>query len=292
MGFFGLIYPLFIASCKSVKRIRDYEEDKINKVKFYNSETNTYLNHSCENINAFTGHRMKTEKDYITNEVWLIDLDLNKRVRNLTLERADKVYNELRQKYLNGETDRTHIQYGTYNYCKDKNNYIYKPPYARVDFTYDYEHEDIKGIRYKDLETGKIYVARQMNLVKGFDYLKYLNSSKYKDANYNRDSCYVLMDIETKKPVRFTDRCLELYYMQYTPNQVNEIYEKLIDCFYKSYNDEAFLSHGATNGMNFIYGTDAKYESKQDALHDDFIRCRKRKYRELELKEQAEKRRK
>ena len=179
-GLFGLFYTMFSIGVKGVGAVNDKIEDKNNKIKYHDEETDTYLDHRMVRRNMNNNHRMRIEKK--GSEIFLKDLDTNEYTKNLTADRNEKEYQRMREMAKNGRTERTHIRYGE----DEHRNEIYP------------------GYRYKDLKTGKVYFTRYMTFWK--EELKGLSLPNFYGKSL---SLYLLFDFNTKLPVRFTDRSIE-----------------------------------------------------------------------------------
>lgn len=177
---FGLLYSLFVGGAHVVKGIQDTIENEEYKQKYCDDNAGTYHDNKMRMRDQKTGRIVSYEKDRRTGEVWLRDSLTCQRIRNITQDETERHYEDERRKYLNGATARTYVQYGKDNHRNDK----------------------CRGIRYKDLENGKLYVARE--IPGGYYYI-------------NGEECYAgttincLMDLQTYQYVRPTDRMLAYY---------------------------------------------------------------------------------
>ena len=125
-----------------------------------------------------TGHIVRYEKDLKTGDVYVKDCENGQRLRNLTQNAVEAHYQEERQKFLEGKTARTYVQYGKDEHRNDK----------------------CKGVRYKDLKTGKLYVMRTID--------KYGYDEFFRKITLYPIYITCLMDIETGEFVRPVDSSL------------------------------------------------------------------------------------
>lgn len=210
MGLFGLFYTAFGLGCKGAMGIKNSLEDNENRVKYRHDETNTYLDHNMTTRDLRTNHRMSTETKW-NGEIWLRDCDTGHYIRNLTVERAEKKYQEEKAKAERGLSDRTHIQYGNI----------------------DYHNEKIPGYRYKDFKTGEIYVVRYLMLTDEEE------KAMQKYGYYISLRClYALINPHTKKAIRLTDRAIEtLVGRGFTDIEIKKFNDKFIERFNKYINE-------------------------------------------------------
>lgn len=213
MGLFGLFYPTFVLGCKGAMGIKNSLKDSENKTKHRDDETNTYFDHSMSRRDLVTNHRMSIETKW-NGEIWLKDCDTGHYVRNLTVERAEKKYQEEKAKARRGLSDRTHIRYGNI----------------------DYHQEKIPGYRYKDFETGKIYIARRMVLThEECDMIgEYYDPKDYKYYKI----LFALVDPIEKKAIRLTDKSIEyLLIKRQTDEEIKKFNDEFIARFNKYINE-------------------------------------------------------
>ena len=130
----GLLYPLIIGGAKLIKGVQDTIENEEFKQKYRHDDAGTYYDNKMRLHDQKTGHIVRYEKDLKTGDVYVKDCENGQRLRNLTQNAVEAHYQEERQKFLEGKTARTYVQYG-----KD-----------------DHHNDKCMGVRYKDLKTGKV----------------------------------------------------------------------------------------------------------------------------------------
>lgn len=222
MSLFGLFYTIFGVGCKGINDIRNVMEDNDRKIRYRDSETNTYYDHNMNKRDLSNNHIMVTEKD-CNGDVWLKDAQTGRYTQNITAGRVEQKYQEEKAKALCGESDRTHIKYGDNEHRKD----------------------EFPGYRYKDFKTGKLYVERYMIFTKEHYKMLHLWSSY--------DICQrdfsVLFNPETKKIVRLTDGTIEDMLGQgalmedintFFPKYVEEYYEHMAEPYSTWYKQKLY----------------------------------------------------
>ncbi len=239
MGLFGLFYTAFGLGCKGVSNIKNTLKDNENKTLYRDNETNTYFDHNMNRRDLNTNHHMSVQHTS-NGDIWLRDSETGKYVRNLTDERAERKYQEEKAKAARGESDRTHIRYGTDEHIQDK----------------------FPGYRYKDFKTGKLYVARYMIFTE--EHYKMLHL--WSGYGVSQQSFSVLFDPETKKIVRLTDCTIESMLGQgalmedinaFLPKYVKEYYEHMAEPYDTLYKDRLYYQKTLYN--------------EADSLKDKFI---------------------
>lgn len=249
MSLFGLFYTVFGLGCKGISSIKNTLEDEENKKLYRDNECNTYLDHNATRRDLNTNHRMSIEYAY-NGDIWLRDSETGKYVRNLTDERAERKYQAEKAKVACGESDRTHIQYGTDEHRKDT----------------------FPGYRYKDFKTGKLYVARKMIFT--LEHMNMLHlwcgTDKFCGQNVPSISCRefcVLFDCNTKKMIRLTDGTIESMLGMgalmedinaFFPKYVAEYEERMKDPDWEWYKDQLYYSRPI-------------HYFKVDAINDKYI---------------------
>lgn len=210
MGLFGLFYAALVLGCNGAKGISNFLEDSENRTKYRDNETNTYLDHNMTRRDLRTNHQMSVEKSN-QGDIWLRDCETGHYVRNLSDERAEQKYQIEKAKAARGESDRTHIRYGDN----------------------DHRYDSIRGYRYKDFKTGKLYVAKRMTLTKEeCDMIgEYFSLDNYKYLTH----LFALIDPDKKEAVRLTDNSIE--YLLYR-RQTDEGIKKFSDKFLKRFNED------------------------------------------------------
>ena len=237
MGLFGLFYPTFVLGCKGAMGIKNSLKDSENKTKHRDDETNTYFDHSMLRRDLVTNHLMSIETKW-NGEIWLKDCDTGHYVRNLTVERAEKKYQEEKAKAARGESDRTHIRYGNI----------------------DYHQEKIPGYRYKDFKTGMIYVVREMALTPK----EYTMIGEEYSRNHYIVNMYALIDPHKLKAVRLTDRSIEfLLYRRLSDEEIKAFSDEFLERFNK-YIHEPYTYFDITDPIQ-RGGSDASF---QDSGHE------------------------
>lgn len=222
MSLFGLFYTIFGVGCKGINDIRNVMEDNDRKIRYRDSETNTYYDHNMNKRDLSNNHIMVTEKD-CNGDVWLKDAQTGRYTQNITAGRVEQKYQEEKAKALCGESDRTHIKYGDNEHRKD----------------------EFPGYRYKDFKTGKLYVERYMIFTEEHYKMLHLWSSY--------DICQrdfsVLFNPETKKIVRLTDGTIEDMLGQgalmedintFFPKYVEEYYEHMAEPYSTWYKQKLY----------------------------------------------------
>lgn len=174
---FGLLYSLFVGGARVVKGIQDTIENEEFKQKYRHDDADTYYDNKMRLHDQKTGHIVRYEKDLKTGDVYVKDCINGQRLRNLTQNAVESHYQEERKKFLEGKTARTYVQYGKDTHRNDK----------------------CRGVRYKDLKTGRLYVVREIS-----SYDDILKKQIY-PINVT-----FLMDIETGEFVRPVDLSLRL----------------------------------------------------------------------------------
>lgn len=249
MSLFGLFYTIFGVGCKGISSIKNTLEDEKNKTLYRDNECNTYLDHNAVRRDLNTNHRMDIQ--HASNgDIWLRDSDTGRYVRNLTDERAERKYQAEKAKVARGESDRTHIQYGTDEHRKDT----------------------FPGYRYKDFKTGKLYVARKMIFT--LEHINMLHlwcgTDKFCGQNVPSISCRefcVLFDCNTKKMIRLTDGTIESMLGMgalmedinaFFPKYVAEYEERMKDPDWEWYKDQLYYSRSI-------------HYFKVDAINDKYI---------------------
>lgn len=177
---FGLLYSLFVGSAYIVKGIQDTIENVEYKQKYRDNSAGIYYDNKMRMRDQKTGRIVSYDKDLKTGEVWLRDSLTCQRIRNISQDETQHHYEEEKQKYLNGTTARTYVQYGRDEHRNDK----------------------CRGIRYKDLGNGKLYVARE---IPGGYYN--IDGKEY----YAGTTVRCLMDLQTYQYVRPTDKVLAFH---------------------------------------------------------------------------------
>ena len=187
MGLFGLFYTAFVLGARGVHGIKTNIENEENRQIAISNGRETYLDYRlCERLVSDNTRVMKATlwKDCSEGKEGdriLKCVDSNKIVRNYTKEERDKA--ESKSILKAKEEGKTVYRLGTW---KD-----------------DHYKSKIRGYRYKDFNTGQIYVIRTFNAVNFY------------------------MDIKTGKIIRITDGEL---IRNKTPNAYHhdvEEYEKL-----------------------------------------------------------------
>lgn len=174
----GLFYAMLIGGARAVKGVQDMIENEEFKQKYRHDDAGTYYDNKMNLHDQKTGHIVRYEKDLKTGDVYVKDCETGKRLRNLTQNAVEAHYQEERQKFLEGKTARTYVKYGDDEHRNDK----------------------CKGVRYKDLRTGKLYVMRTIDRY-GFD------EFMHKIMLY--PICTIcLMDVETGEFIRPADNVL------------------------------------------------------------------------------------
>lgn len=173
----GLLYPLIVGGAKVIKGIQDTIENEEFKQKYRHDDAGTYYDNKMRLHDQKTGHIVRYEKDLKTGDVYVKDCENGQRLRNLTQNAVEAHYQEERQKFLEGKTARTYVQYGKDEHRNDK----------------------CRGVRYKDLKTGKLYVVREIESYSSF----------YKKQVYPIGVTF-LMDVITGEFVRPIDLSLNL----------------------------------------------------------------------------------
>ena len=250
MGLFGLFYTVFGLGCKGVSNIKNTLKDNENKTLYRDNETNTYFDHNMNRRDLNTNHHMSVQHTS-NGDIWLRDSETGKYVRNLTDERAERKYQEEKAKAARGESDRTHIRYGTDEHIQDK----------------------FPGYRYKDFKTGKLYVARYMTFT--LEYMKMLHlwcgTYKFCGQTFPSKLCddfCVLFDIETKKIVRFTDGTIEsMLGMGALMEEINALLPKYI----AEYEEKMKNPYDDWYAKKLYYNRPCQGHSEEDALHDKYI---------------------
>lgn len=239
MSLFGLFYTIFGVGCKGINDIRNAMEDNDRKIRYRNSETNTYYDHDMNKRDLSNNHIMVTEKD-CNGDVWLKDTQTGRYTQNITAGRVEQKYQEEKAKALRGESDRTHFKYGDNEHRKD----------------------EFPGIRYKDFKTGKLYVERYMIFTE--EHYKMLHL--WSGYGVSQQSFSVLFDPETKKIVRLTDCTIESMLGQgalmedinaFLPKYVKEYYEHMAEPYNTLYKDRLYYQKTLYN--------------EADSLKDKFI---------------------
>lgn len=239
MSLFGLFYTIFGVGCKGINDIRNAMEDNDRKIRYRNSETNTYYDHDMNKRDLSNNHIMVTEKD-CNGDVWLKDTQTGRYTQNITAGRVEQKYQEEKAKALRGESDRTHFKYGDNEHRKD----------------------EFPGIRYKDFKTGKLYVERYMIFTE--EHYKMLHL--WSGYGVSQQSFSVLFDPETKKIVRLTDCTIESMLGQgalmedinaFLPKYVKEYYEHMAEPYDTLYKDRLYYQKTLYN--------------EADSLKDKFI---------------------
>ena len=240
MSLFGLFYTIFGVGCKGINDIRNVMEDNDRKIRYRDSETNTYYDHNMNKRDLSNNHIMVTEKD-CNGDVWLKDAQTGRYAQNITASRVEQKYQEEKAKALRGESDRTHIKYGDNEHRKD----------------------EFPGYRYKDFKTGKLYVERYMIFTEEHYKMLHLWSS-YDICQRNFS---VLFNPETKKIVRLTDGTIEQMLGQ------GALMED-IDVFFPKYVQE-YYGHMAEPYSTWykkrLYYQTTLYGGRADSLKDKFI---------------------
>lgn len=222
MSLFGLFYTIFGVGCKCIDDIRNAMEDNDRKTRYRNSETNTYYDHNMNKRDLSNNHIMLTEKDF-NGDVWLKDVQTGRYTQNITAGRVEQKYQEERAKALCGESDRTHFKYGDNEHRKD----------------------EFPGYRYKDFNTGKLYVERYMIFTEEHYKMLHLWSS----YDICQKDFSVLFDPETKKIVRLTDGTIEQMLGQgalmedinaFFPKYVKEYYEHMAEPYNTWYKQKLY----------------------------------------------------
>ena len=239
MSLFGLFYTIFGVGCKGINDIRNAMEDNDRKIRYRNSETNTYYDHDMNKRDLSNNHIMVTEKD-CNGDVWLKDTQTGRYTQNITAGRVEQKYQEEKAKALRGESDRTHFKYGDNEHRKD----------------------EFPGIRYKDFKTGKLYVERYMIFTE--EHYKMLHL--WSGYGVSQQFFSVLFDPETKKIVRLTDCTIESMLGQgalmedinaFLPKYVKEYYEHMAEPYDTLYKDRLYYQKTLYN--------------EADSLKDKFI---------------------
>lgn len=234
MSLFGLFYTIFGVGCKGINDIRNAMEDNDRKIRYRNSETNTYYDHDMNKRDLSNNHIMVTEKD-CNGDVWLKDTQTGRYTQNITAGRVEQKYQEEKAKALRGESDRTHFKYGDNEHRKD----------------------EFPGIRYKDFKTGKLYVERYMIFTE--EHYKMLHL--WSGYGVSQQSFSVLFDPETKKIVRLTDCTIESMLGQgalmedinaFLPKYVKEYYEHMAEPYDTLYKDRLYYQKTLYNGADSL----------------------------------------
>lgn len=236
MGLFGLFYMTFRLGCKGAMGIKNSLEDSENRTKYRDDETNTYLDHNMTRRDLRTNHRMSVERSY-KGDMWLRDCETGHYVRNLSDERAEQKYQIEKAKADRGASDRTHIRFG--------NN--------------DHHCDSVRGYRYKDFKTGKMYVARSMVLTKEECNMI---GEYYSLKNYNYlKKVFALIDIDEKKAVRLTDKSIEyLLYRRQTDEEIKEFSDKFLKRFNEYINEPySYFKLSESDGIE---------SGNQDSFHE------------------------
>ena len=108
------------------------------------------------------------------------------------MDEAERHYQEERQKFLAGKTNKTYVRYG-----RDEHRY-----------------DKCVGVRFKDLATGKLYVMRKIT-----------ERDPYSKKIAYRDVCNSLMDMDTGEYIRPSDS--DIFYQIYYGKITEELYKKI-----------------------------------------------------------------
>lgn len=189
---FGLFYTLLTCGTCCVKGIRDNIENERYKQNYCDNETGIYYDRSIKKHDKITGKIVTYQQDNDTKDMWIVDVETCKPIRNITLLMAEQHYQEEKQKFLTGKTNKTYVRYGNDIHSKDK----------------------CIGVRFKDLLTGKIYVMRTI--------VEWDRSTR---KFQTKKICDCLMDIETGKYIRPSD--LDIFYTIYNGKTTNKLYEEI-----------------------------------------------------------------
>lgn len=180
----GLLYTLLTGGAYVVQGVQDEIENKEYKQKYRDDKAGIYYDNKMRMHDQQTGKIVTCQKDLKTGDVWVVDAESCKKLRNITQNAVENHYKEERQKFLEGKTARTYVKYG------------------------EDEHQNDKcwGARYKDLKTGRLYVMRTINS-HGYD-------EHFRKIRIYPISTTCLMDIETGEFIRPADSTLA-YLEQY-----------------------------------------------------------------------------
>lgn len=173
----GLLYSLFVGGAHVIKKTQDVIENKEFKEKYRDDEAGTYFDNKMRLRDQRTDRIVVYEKDIKTGDVWVKDALSCERLRNITQNEVERHYEEERKKFFEGKTARSYVRYGKDNHRNDK----------------------CRGVRYKDLKTGRLYVIRE---IQSYDTL-------LKKQIYPIGVTF-LMDVETGEFVRPIDLSLRL----------------------------------------------------------------------------------
>ena len=172
---FGLLYSLFVGGAHVVKGIQDSIENEEYKQKYRDDDAGIYYDNKMRKHDQRTGRIVVYEKDIKTGDMWVVDAENSKKLRNLTQNAIENHYEDEKRKFLNGTTARTYVRYGNDEHRNDK----------------------CKGGRVIDLKTGKLYVLREIDRY-GFD-------EYFRKVQLYPIGVTLLMDIETGEFVRPAD---------------------------------------------------------------------------------------
>lgn len=160
---FGIFYTLLTCVGSSIAGIRNEIRNRnINSNNKMNSTDGLYRDHRGAMRYVSNNHQVMIRN--INGVVYYIDLQTGEK-RNMTLER----FNENQNKYLEKHPETKIIQFGIYNHNRPN---------------------EINGYRYKNLETGEIYICRDI-------YVK----NKESGCECLKGKYYLNMDGKIVKPV-------------------------------------------------------------------------------------------
>lgn len=189
---FGLLYSLLTGGACCVKGVRDAIENEQYKQKYHDDSTGIYYDRNMKKHDKNTGRIVTYQQDNKTKDMWVVDAETCKPLRNITMDEAEMHYLEEKQKFLAGKTNKTYVRYG-----RDEHRY-----------------DKCVGIRFKDLATGKLYVMR-----------KIIERDPYSKKITYRDVCSCLMDMDTGEYIRPSDS--DIFYTIYHGKTTDELYRKI-----------------------------------------------------------------
>ena len=195
---FGFLYTLFMGGACAIKGIRDSIENEEYKQKYYDDETGIYYDRDMRKHDKATGKIVTYERNTKTGDMWVVDAENCRPLRNITMNKAEIHYQEEREKFLAGKTNKTYVRYG-----ED-----------------EHRHDKCEGVRFKDLATGKLYVMREIVELDRWTHT-YLGKIEYKTV------CNCLMDIDTGRYIRPSDS--DIFYQIYYGKITEELYKKIED---------------------------------------------------------------
>lgn len=165
---YGILFFTFCGIVLAVGSIKEGIENGENRIKFRHKNGLTYIDNKGRDRLLSNNHIAMYHVDYTNGrqDYVLEDIESHVIIKNFTKEKQDREYEESREKAV-GE--------GKSTFCIDSNNYK----------KYIISEKGFEGKRFKDLQTGKIYVIRKIKF--RYYYMNIENGFIVRETDYSKE---------------------------------------------------------------------------------------------------------